>query len=80
MATKTISVGEDVYDELLKHKKKGESFSEELLRLVSGKGKISECAGLWSWMKKSEIDAIESSIEKRRAASRAAKKEKQMIA
>ena len=76
MTTKTISVGENVYNELLKHKKGGESFSEELLRLIHGKGKISDCAGLWSWMKKSEIDAIESSIEKRRAASRAAKKEK----
>ncbi len=76
MTTKTISVNNDVYDELLKHKKKGESFSDELLRLVHGKGKISDCSGLWSWMDKSDAEAIEESINKRRAASKAAKGEK----
>lgn len=79
MATKTISVGEDAYNELLKRKKSGESFSEELLRLAREKGRISECAGLWSWMKESDIKTIENSIEKRRAASRAAKKEKMIV-
>jgi|GEM_PF-2732060 len=39
-------------------------------------GKISECAGLWSWMNPSDIDTIERSIEKRRKLSNLAKKEK----
>lgn len=76
MPTKTISVLEDVYRELLRHKKGGESFSAELLRLVHRRGKISECAGLWTWMKPSDSASIERSIEKRRKLSTSAKKEK----
>lgn len=76
MPTKTISVLEEVYGELLRHKKGGESFSDELLRLVHRKGKISECAGLWSWMSPSDINSIGKSIEKRRRMSAAAKAEK----
>ncbi len=60
MATKTISITED-----------------ELRRLAKSGGKITDCAGLWSkWMSKNDLDSIEKSIEKRRKASREAKKEK----
>ncbi len=79
MPTKTISVLEEVYKELLKHKKSRESFSDELLRLVHGRGKISECAGLWSWMEASEITSIEKSIDKRRKLSKLAKREKSRL-
>lgn len=79
MATKTISVKEEVYEELVRVKRPEESFSDELRRLASGKGKISECAGLWSnWMTKEEINSIEKNIEERRRASRLAKAEKKL--
>ena len=77
MGTKTISITEDVYDELVRLKRPEESFSGELRRLASGKGKISECAGLWSdWMTKEEMDMAEKNIEERRKLSGAAKAEK----
>jgi predicted CopG family antitoxin len=77
MGTKTISITDDVYNELVSVKKDEESFSEEIRRLVRTKGKISSCAGLWTkWMNKEEINEIESNIEKRREASRRIKKEK----
>lgn len=77
MATKTISITEDVYGELVKLKRPEESFSAELRRLAAGKGKISECAGLWSnWMTKKEIESIEKNIEERRRLSAKAKSEK----
>ncbi|MBI4170573.1 MAG: antitoxin VapB family protein [Candidatus Aenigmarchaeota archaeon] len=79
MPTKTISVLEEVYKELLRHKKSGESFSDELRRLVYRKGKISECAGLWSWMEKSDIESIERAIAKRRKVSALAKKGKMRL-
>lgn len=76
MASKNISVVDEVYNDLVKHKRAGESFSGELKRLVSGNGKISECAGLWLWMKESDISAIKTSIEKRRRLSFLAKTQK----
>lgn len=76
MATKTLTILEEVYHELVKLKKEDESFSEELQRLLQQKGKISECAGLWSWMSKKESAGIEKAIQKRRELSEKAKKEK----
>lgn len=74
MGTKTISITEDVYGELVKLKRPEESFSDELRRLASSKGRISECAGLWAkWMSKEEMADIEKNIEERRKASRLAK-------
>ena len=80
MGTKTISITEDVYNELSKLKRPEESFSDELRRMVRTKGKISECAGLWSkWMSNNDIDSIESNIGERRKTSRLAKLEKEKI-
>lgn len=79
MATKTISIIEEVYEELIRQKKAGESFSDEIMRLSQKKGKISECSGLWSWMELAEIDSIRANIEKRRKMSAAAKKEKKLV-
>ena len=76
MAIKTISVTKDVYEELVSRKRISESFSEEIMRLMSGKGRLSDCAGLWSWMDESEFQALTRSISKRRQLSRRAKAEK----
>ena len=78
MATKTITILEEVYNELIKLKREEESFSEELSRLIKRKGNLIECAGLWNWMKDSELTAIEETISERRKLSQKAKKDKSM--
>jgi predicted CopG family antitoxin len=47
MTTKTITVTEEAYEALARHKKKDESFSELALRLTRRKGSLEECWGLW---------------------------------
>ena len=47
MATKTLSIMTDVYERMVRLKKKDESFSELLRReLPEKKGSLAECAGL----------------------------------
>ena len=77
MGTKTISIIDEVYEDLARLKGSEESFSDELRRIMKAKGKISECAGLWAkWMSKEKMDIVEKNIEKRRQISRIAKAEK----
>ena len=42
MGTKTITIMDDVYELLARNKRKDESFSEELRRIVPKKGNIME--------------------------------------
>lgn len=58
MASKNISITEDVYDLLSKMKLEDESFSDTITRLVKGGGKLSDCAGLWSDMDEEELGEI----------------------
>jgi len=55
LASKNISITEDVYDLLSKMKLEDESFSDTITRLVKGGGKLSDCAGLWSDMDEEEL-------------------------
>ena len=64
MASKTISITEEVYDELIKAKPTYQSFSQEIKSLLARKGRLSECAGLWSWMSAKEAEAIKIAITK----------------
>jgi len=48
MTTKTITIMEDAYKILAKAKKKGESFSDTIRRVVGKKKDISEFSGIWS--------------------------------
>ena len=49
MTSKNISITEDVYNKLLKIKKKDESFSELFLRLLKiQKVKLENCFGAWN--------------------------------
>ncbi|MFH0836567.1 MAG: antitoxin VapB family protein [Candidatus Aenigmatarchaeota archaeon] len=78
MGTKTISITDDVYGELVSVKRPEESFSDEIRRFIKAKGKISACVGLWSkWMPDEDIDEIEKNIEKRRELNRKSRKDKQ---
>lgn len=66
MGTKTISIMDDVYEILVKHKKPKESFSEELRRLVPKKGNIMECAGAWAHMSDKEAEDMKRTIKQLR--------------
>lgn len=65
MATKTISITEDVYDRLLALKVPGESFSDELRRLT-GSGSILDFAGIWKDMPEEDFKKIKERIMERR--------------
>jgi len=48
MASKNISITEDVYNELKKYKREDESFSQLFLRLINGqKGNFKDYFGAW---------------------------------
>ena len=66
MGTKTISIMDDAYELLVRHKKPNESFSEEIRRLVPKKGNIMECAGLWAHMSDKEAGEMEKAINRLR--------------
>jgi len=63
MGTKTISIMDDVYDLITRHKKASESFSDLFRREFNKKGKISDCAGLWSHLSDKQIDDMKKSIK-----------------
>jgi len=66
MGTKNISIMDDVYELLVRHKRKDESFSDVLRKELSKKGKISECAGLWSDLTEKQVKQMENAIKKSR--------------
>jgi len=45
---KTVMLSEEAYKALLKEKKKGESFSDVVLRLATHNVKLSDYYGIWS--------------------------------
>ena len=54
---------DDVYELLARNKKKDESFSEELRRIVPKKGNIMECAGLWADMSDKEAEDMKKTVD-----------------
>lgn len=64
MGTKNISIMDDVYELLVMHKKKDESFSDVIRKELSKKGKISECAGILSDLTERQFREMESAIKK----------------
>ena len=53
----------DVYELLARNKRKDESFSEELRRIVPKKGNIMECAGLWADMSDKEAEDMKKTVD-----------------
>lgn len=47
MGTKNISITDDAYEALSREKKKGESFTEAILRLTRKTGRLADCFGSW---------------------------------
>jgi len=70
MASKTLSVTEDVYYLLAREKFKDESFSEVIKRLVKSRGKLIDCAGLWKNLTDDDIQEIKNQIKKLRESSK----------
>ena len=54
---------DDAYELLVRNKRKDESFSEELRRIVPKKGNIMECAGLWSDMSDKDAEDMKKTID-----------------
>ncbi|MBW2974792.1 antitoxin VapB family protein [Candidatus Woesearchaeota archaeon] len=63
MGTKTISIMDEVYDLVVRHKRNDESFSDLFRREFTKKGKISECAGLWSHLSDKQVEDMKKSIK-----------------
>ncbi len=67
MVTKTITITNDAYDALAREKKKGESFSQLIIRTHKKKGDISRFIGAWSDMSDETADRIKKHIEEMRS-------------
>lgn len=62
MGTKNIAIMDDVYETLLSLKKKDESFSDELRRLLKSKEALMSLAGAWKHIPDSEIKSIKKTL------------------
>jgi predicted CopG family antitoxin len=66
MATKTISIKEDVYNFLIGIKRENESFSDLLLRLAQRENPLTIIKNMVGTMDLGDIDALIQQIRKRR--------------
>jgi predicted CopG family antitoxin len=66
MATKTLTIMDDVYDLLVRNKRVGESFSDVLRRVLSKKKSILEFAGAWADIDDEEAEEMKKNIKKLR--------------
>lgn len=64
MATKNISIMEDVYNLLLKNRLGNESFSDIIRRRLSKKRDIMEFAGAWKDVSEEEIEDMKNIINR----------------
>jgi len=58
MGFKTITISDEAYRKLQRHKAKGESFTKVILRLGEGRGDIVRHAGGWKEMTDKEADDL----------------------
>ncbi|MHB1868497.1 MAG: antitoxin VapB family protein [Nitrososphaerales archaeon] len=47
MGSKNISITDEAYYALSRERRKGESFTEAIIRLARSSGKLSDCFGSW---------------------------------
>lgn len=68
MASKSISITNEVYDLLKQFQLKGESFSQTILRLIKRQENIMKLAGSWKDIPESKevIEIVEDVIDKAR--------------
>ncbi len=68
---KTVMLKEQAYKALLEKKKKGESFSDVVLRLTASKAKLSDYFGVWSDIPDTEFQRMLEAMRKARKGIRA---------
>lgn len=68
---KTVMLSEEAYEALLKEKKKKESFSDVVLRLVTSRAKLSDYVGIWSDIPDKEFQRMMGAMPKGRRGIRA---------
>ncbi len=66
MATKTLTIMDDVYERLKTLKRPEESFSEELRRILVPKAKLSDFIGAWKDVDDAEAKRMKSVIKEMR--------------
>jgi predicted CopG family antitoxin len=57
MGSKNISITDEAYEALTRERRKGESFTEAILRLTRKSGRLMDCFGTWE-MSDKEKEAI----------------------
>jgi len=60
---KTLTISEEAYKKLSEIKRKGESFTDTIMRLTEGKTRLSKHAGAWKGVDDSDIERVFSEIE-----------------
>ena len=60
---KTITITDEAYERLRKHKMGGESFTEVIKREFSKKGNISEFVGVWGDLSAKEFSEIKKTVK-----------------
>ncbi len=60
---RTITVTDEAYEKLKRHKMEGESFTDVIKREFSKKGNIMDFAGAWSHLNAKEITEIKKTIK-----------------
>lgn len=66
MVTKTLTITEDAYELLKRHKGESESFSKVITKLATRKGDIMQFHGIWKDMPEEEFESIKRTITENR--------------
>ena len=60
---KTLTISEEAYKRLAAQKRKGESFTDAILRLTEGRTRLSKYAGAWKDVDDSTVTRVFEEIE-----------------
>ena len=66
MATKTISIMNDAYNLLVRHKMKNESFSDAIRRILTKQGNVLEFAEAWKDVSDKDAEDMKKSVSQLR--------------
>ena len=67
--SKTLTIRKEAYEALVRHRCKGESFSDVILRLAGRSARLEDCFGIWP-MSDEECERLFGDIAVRRASMR----------